>query len=120
MKHHALALLVVSMATNVPAAPAPARLKKGMAFQTADSELRRSGWLPQAMHVKNTYSYTGIEKTLLRRGVNGLEGCAVDRPVCIVHYEKGKACMRVLTWGEQVNGLSVDYWDKQCPPESAL
>lgn len=118
-QRYALAILFLSLTANALAAPAPASLKKGMAFQAADHQLRRSGWLPQAMHVKQKYRYTAIEKTLLGHGIQGLEGCAVDRPVCIVHYARGKTCLRVLTWGEHFAGLKLDYWDSQCPPDDA-
>jgi len=120
MKKSTLPGLFLVLAASALAAPAPVLLKKGMAFQSAKRELHRGGWAPQAMHVKDQYSYTDAEKALLDNGVKGIEGCAVDRPVCIVHYTKGKACLRVIIWGEQYKDLEISYWDSQCPPEEAL
>jgi hypothetical protein len=72
------------------------------------------------MHAKNEYTYIGIENTMLRHSVKGIESCAVDRPVCILHYKKGKLCLRVFTWGEEFKDLKVDTWDRKCPSKDAL
>jgi len=63
------------------------------------------------MHVLNEHNYISIESEMLSHGVGGIEGCAVDRPVCILHFKKGNACLRVFTWGEEFKELKVDAWD---------
>jgi len=95
-------------------------LKKGMTYQKADLKLRRSGWSSRTMHAKHEYTYIGIENTMLGHGVKGIEGCAGDRPVCVLHYAKGNLCLRLITWGEEFADLKVDNWDRVRPPKDAL
>jgi len=120
MKKYFLILFVLSLSTNALAVQKDLLLKKGMSYKTANSELRRSGWSARIMHAKNEYTYIGIENTMLSQGVKGIESCAGDRPVCILHYVKRNMCLRVITWGEDLADLKVDTWDRACPSKDAL
>lgn len=120
MKKYFLILCVRSLSTNALAADKEIPLKKGMPYQTAAGELRRSGWSPRTMHAKSEYTYIGIENTMLSHGVKGIESCAGDRPVCIIRYTKGNMCLRVITLGEEFKDLKIDTWDRECPPKDAL
>lgn len=120
MKNHFLILCVLSLSTNAFAADNEIPLKEGMSYQAAVEKLRRSGWLARTMHAKSEYTYIGIENTMLRHGVKGIESCAVDRPVCIIHYTRRNKCLRVVTWGEEFKDLKIDTWDRECPPKDAL
>jgi hypothetical protein len=120
MKKHFLILCVLILSTNALAADKEIPLKEGMPYQTAAGKLRRSGWLARTMHAKSEYTYIGIENTMLSHGVKGIESCAVDRPVCIIHYTRGNKCLRVVTWGEEFKDLKIDTWDRECPPKDAL
>lgn len=119
MKEYCLILCVFSLATNAFAGTQAIPLKKDMSYQTAAAELRREGWCARTMHVESEYKYIGIENTLLNQGVKGIERCAVDRPVCILHYTKLNMCLRIITWGEEFKELKVDSWDRECPPKDA-
>jgi len=120
MKKYLLILPLLSLFTSTLAGEQEISLKKGMFYTAAMKELRRSGWSPRKMHVKNEYTFIGIENTLRTHGVNGIESCAVDRPVCILHYVKSNMCLRVFTWGEEFKELRIDSWDRECPPADAL
>lgn len=120
MKKCCLILCVFSLAANAFAGTHTIPLKKGMSYQTATAELRREGWSARTMHVKSEYTYIGIENTLLSHGVKGIESCAVDKPVCILHYIKRNMCLRIITWGEEFKELKVHSWDRECPTKDAL
>ena len=120
MKKYCLILCIFSLAANTFASTQAIPLKKGMSYQIATAELRREGWSARTMHVKSEFTFIGIENTLLIHGVKGIESCAVDRPVCILHYTKRNRCLRIITWGEEFNELKVDNWDRQCPTKDAL
>jgi hypothetical protein len=120
MGKYLLILCSLSLCTNALAANREIPLKEGMSYETAASELRRSGWTARTMHAKSEYTYIGIENTMLSHGVKGIESCAVDRPVCLIHYTKGDKCLRVVTWGEEFKNLKIDTWDHECPPKDAL
>jgi hypothetical protein len=102
------------------ATPDEIPIKKGMSFHKADAELRRSGWHERAVHTKDRYEYSGTEKAMKDHGVKGVEGCAMDQPVCIVHYVERNTCLRVITWGEEFKGLKIDNWDHECPSQDIL
>ena len=110
----------LGLATNTFAASEVALIKKGMSYQTADASLRPSGWHQRAVHTRDGYQYIGSEKTIKEHGVKGLESCAMDKPVCIVHYAKNNNCLRVITWGEQFKDLKIDSRVQDCPAQDAL
>lgn len=120
MKEYLLMLCLVGISIQTMAAGKDFRLAKRLSFQLADSQLRKDGWLPRRLHVENEYTYVGIENTLRDHGVKGIENCAVDRPVCIIHYAKRNQCLRVITWGEEFEELKIDSWTRECPPNDAL
>lgn len=120
MKKYVLVLGLVGLSIQAIAAGKDFRLTKGLAYQIADSQLRNEGWQSRRMHVKNEYTYVGIETTLRDHGVQGIESCAGDRPVCIIHYAKRNKCLRVITWGEEFEELKIDSWSRECPPKDAL
>jgi hypothetical protein len=120
MKKYVLILPFLGLFTNVLAGDREMYLKKGMPYQAAKRELRRGGWSPRKMHTKDDYAYVGIENTMRAYGVSGIESCALDRPICILHYVKSNMCLRVFTWGEEFKDLKIDSWDRACPPADAL
>jgi hypothetical protein len=95
-------------------------LKKGMSFRTADTELRHDGWLPRPMYTKNAHDYHSTDKALVEYGVKGIEICAVDRPVCVIHYAKKNKCLRLITWGEEYDELKIEAWSHECPSKDVL
>jgi hypothetical protein len=45
-----------------------------------------------------------------------MDGCAMDKPVCSFSFKKAGRCMRVITWGEEIEAFTVnaivhDCWD---------
>ena len=115
MKKYLLVLAFVGLPVYAVAGDKGIPLRKGMRYQTADIELRRSGWYARTMHEKDKYTYVGIENTMRGHGVQGIESCAVDRPVCIIHYVKGNMCLRLVTWGEEFKNIKIDSWSSECP-----
>jgi hypothetical protein len=65
MKKCFLIPFVLSLSTNALAVQKDIAVKKGMAYKTANNELRRSGWSARRIHAKNEYTYIGIENTML-------------------------------------------------------
>lgn len=82
-----------------------------MSFQMADASLRRNGWHQRKVHTRDGYEYTGDERGIKESGVEGVESCAMDKPVFIVHYAKKNKCLRIITWGKQFKNLEIDSWD---------
>lgn len=120
MKKYILIPVFLGLATNTFAASEVVPIKKGMSYQMADASLRRSGWHQRIVHARDGYEYIGSEKTIKELGVEGLESCAMDKPVCIVHYAKNNKCLRIITWGEQFKDLKINSWDQDCPAQDTL
>jgi hypothetical protein len=120
MKKYSLILLCFGLSAYAMATPEEIPVKNGMSFKQANAELRRSGWHVRAVHTKDGYEYSGTETTMKDHGVKGVESCAMDRPVCIVHYAKRNMCLRIITWGEEFKGLTIDNWDRECPSADVL
>lgn len=120
MKKYILIPVFLGLVTNTFAASEVVPIKKGMSYQMADASLRRSGWHQRTVHTRDGYEYIGSEKAIKENGVEGLESCAMDRPVCIVHYAKNSKCLRIITWGEQFKDLKIDSWDQDCPAQDTL
>lgn len=108
------------MAGHTAAQGSVVPLTEGMGFQKARTSLHKAGWHTRTMHVKNQYTYIGTENTMRNHGVRGIESCAIDRPVCIINYKKGNACLRIFTLGEEFKDLRVDSWSLDCPSKDAL
>jgi len=116
-----LALIcLVMLPAYLLAAGADFRLPKGMSFQKADSELRNDGWHPRAMHTKIAYEFVGIENELRDHGVHGIEACAGDRQLCVIHYAKKNKCLRLITRGEFFEELKIETWSRECPSNDVL
>jgi hypothetical protein len=88
MKKYILISVFLGLIANTFAASERIPLKKGMNYQVADTSLRRSGWHQRAVHTRDGYEYIGTERIIKEHGVKGVESCAMDKPVCIVHYEE--------------------------------
>jgi hypothetical protein len=94
-------------------------LKPGMPFLSARRAILKSGWRP--LDLKRTWTATEepdcglLECALHRLGIIELEGCPMDRPVCVFYYIKGKSWLQVMTLGEEFDRITVYYWANQAP-----
>lgn len=107
------ALSVLSMLA-LPGAQA-GTLKKGAPFMQTRAQLLKEGWRPVNVHAGEDYPYMGTESALIQAKVVEVESCAVDRPLCILHYQRDKRCLRVITAGEEVPAMTIDSWTYRCP-----
>lgn len=90
-------------------------LKKGAPFMATRAQLLKEGWRPVNVHAGEEYPYMGTESALIEAKVVEVESCAVDRPLCILHYQRDKRCLRVITSGEEVPSMTIDSWTSRCP-----
>lgn len=92
-------------------------LKPGMPFQQARRLLLKEGWRPHRLAAQAGQVFIGTETQLAKAGIRELESCAVDRPLCLMHYRRGQQCLSLVTRGEVWPALAVDSWQFQCPVE---
>jgi len=90
-------------------------LKKGAPFMQTRAQLIKEGWQQVNVHGGEDYPYMGTELALIQAKVVEVESCAVDRPLCILHYQRDKRCLRVITAGEEVPSMTIDSWTFRCP-----
>lgn len=87
----------------------------GAKFTEGRKYLLSQGWTPQRMHVKNEYTYIGIEKELIKKRFYEVESCSVDNQgLCIFNYVQDKKCLRITTSGEQIRSMKIIDIDDQC------
>jgi hypothetical protein len=97
------------------AADARIRIHEGQSFVAARKVLLSDRWRPIPMHTGGGYAYEGVEKHLIKRGFNEVDGCSIDSSRCILFYKKGPRCLRLDTIGEQVAIMKVVQWSDECP-----
>ncbi|WP_295748375.1 hypothetical protein [Undibacterium sp.] len=90
-------------------------IENGMSLEKARKLLIKDKWRPVNVHVRDQYEYFGVEKELVERKIYEVEGCAMDKPLCIFHYKKADKCLRVITYGEQIKDMKIDHWTNACP-----
>ncbi|UXH80170.1 hypothetical protein [Roseateles amylovorans] len=90
-------------------------MTKGASFIQTRDQLIRDGWRPINVHADDSYDYIGVETELIQSKIHEVESCAVDRPVCLFNYQRGKQCLRVVTVGESLSTLTIDDWSSSCP-----
>lgn len=112
-KHIAIILLILSIFAG-PAAHA-GTLRKGLPFMQARIQLIKDGWHPVNIHTGEHYEYIGTETVLIDSHIYELESCAVDRPLCVFNYHRGKRCLRLVTHGEELSDMRVESWSFRCP-----
>lgn len=109
----AIVLLILSILA-VPVVQA-GTLRKGIPFTQARTQLIKHGWRPVNIHAGESYEYIGTETALIESHIYELESCAVDRPLCIFNYHRGKRCLRLVTHGEVLPDMRVESWSSSCP-----
>lgn len=105
-------LMAAPQRANAEAAP----LQKGANFLQARKQLLKDGWRLVKGHAADEDGEPiGVESALLRAGISEVDGCAMDRALCIFHYRKAERCLRVVTSGEEVATMRVEQSDARCP-----
>lgn len=93
-------------------------LKEGMRISTAHAAVLRQGWLPNPSKHSREVPMWGLQNRIYQRGFKEIDQCAVDRPVCLLKYKKGQACLEVEIEGEKANSMRVIGWSYACEPDS--
>ncbi len=50
----------------------------------------------------------------IQRKYREMDGCAMDKPVCSFSFKKTGKCLRVITWGEEMNSFEVNAIAHDC------
>jgi hypothetical protein len=112
----ALLLCTLAAAPSVaPAAQPPSGLLVGMRLQPARRILLKRGWRPVDVHRGKPWEPIGAETALVKASIREVESCAMDRAVCLLHYARRGACLRVVVEGEDVHRMRVSSWGSDCP-----
>jgi hypothetical protein len=77
--------------------------------------LKRKGWQPAKVNKDPYFPYNDIDKKLVDAHIKEVEGCAMDKAVCIFNYKKGDRCFRLFTQGEEIDDMRVTHWTYECP-----
>ena len=110
------ALAALTLLTGACAQAEP--LKKGALFTQSRAQLLKEGWRPVNVHAGEDYEYIGTESVLIKAKIREVDSCAMDRALCIFHYQKAKRCLRVMTSGEELATMTIESWDPTCPETS--
>lgn len=81
-----------------------------MPFAQARVQFIKQGWQSVNVHAGEQYAYIGTERVLNGLNIDELESCAVNRPLCIFNYRRGKRGLQVVTHGEAVPDMRVEAW----------
>lgn len=106
--------MLMTLMLLLPAAQA-GTLNKGVSFTEARVQLIGRGWTPVNVHASDNYEYIGTETALIGAHIDEVESCAMDRPMCIFNYRRGRRCLRLVTQGEELPDMRVESWSFRCP-----
>ena len=115
MNSRSVAFILVLICTLLSTETYAQELKKGMPFKQGRKLLLKEKWRPVNVHKNDGYEYLGLERNMFNAHITEVDACAVDRPLCVLHYKKGKDCLRLITQGESLSELTVSSWTNECP-----
>lgn len=80
------------------------------------------GWKPIRMHTEivkegeDGFPSSGIERSLINRGVDELSSCSLGKTFCVFYYARQNECFLLETEGEEIEHVRLVYWKKtKCP-----
>lgn len=97
-------------------------LKKGLPFFRARELVLKQGWKPIRMHTEivkegeDGFPSSGIERSLINRGVEELSSCSLGKTFCVFYYARQDKCFLLETEGEEIKQMRLVYWKTvECP-----
>ena len=102
-------LLAIVAGTPLAVAAEPEALI-GRDYASARKILIRDHWVP----VHHLEIQTMEHDRKIQRKYREMDGCAMDKPVCSFSFKKTGKCLRVITWGEEMNSFEVNAIAHDC------
>jgi TPR repeat protein len=96
-------------------------LKEGMKASVVRRLVLKDKWIPNSPEqADKSYMLFGTDRKFYKKGFTEIEGCAMDRPVCLFKYKKKQACLEVMFAGEedQPDTMRVTGWTHDCQPSN--
>jgi len=94
--------------------PKPFALCAGELFTNARAKLHAEGWHADPTAHAATGEYAGLDRQLAHAGYFEVDYCSVGKSFCVLQYTRGKACLRLLTQGEEIRSMRIERWSNDC------
>jgi hypothetical protein len=103
-------ILLALLAGSPFAVAAEAETLIGRDYASARKILIKDNWIPA--HYVELQTMEHDRK--IQRKYPEMDSCAMDKPVCSFSFKKAGRCMRVITWGEEIESFKVNAIVHEC------
>lgn len=82
----------------------------GRDYASARGILMKDHWAP----LRHSEVQTMEHDRKIQRKFPEMDGCAMDKPVCSFSFKRAGKCMRIITWGEEMESFTVNAIAHDC------
>lgn len=103
--------ILLVFAAGVPiAVAAESEALLGQSYASARKALIKDRWVP----VHHSEVQLELHDRKIQRRYPELDSCAMDKPVSSFSFKKAGKCMRIITWGEEMESFTVNTITHEC------